>query len=175
MQFTASGDIGASDQAAAVLGQIASIRPDLHLALGDLSYDSDGGEQDWCDFVTEETGVGFPFELLSGNHESDGENGNINDFAACLPNRLPGLVGTYGREYYVDVPQVNPLVRFVMISPGLTFPNGSLSYTEGGRTSGGPRRPSTAPEAPASPGWWSACTSRACLWAATTATPAPTC
>jgi len=133
VQFTASGDIGVSEQSAAVLGQIASIRPDLHLALGDLSYGRIGAEQAWCDFVTAKTGVGFPFELLSGNHESAGRNGNINDFAACLPNQLPGLVGTYGREYYVDVPQVNPLVRFVMISPGLSYPNGPWVYTEGSK------------------------------------------
>ena len=48
--------------------------------------------------VTAGIGAGFPFELLSGNHESNGENGNINDFSACLPNQLPGLVGTYGRQ-----------------------------------------------------------------------------
>ena len=41
---------------------------------------------------------GYPFELLSGNHESNGQNGNINDFSACLPNQLPGVVGTYGRQ-----------------------------------------------------------------------------
>ena len=38
---------------------------------------------------------GFGFELLAGNHESGGLNGDINDFSACLPNQLPGLIGTY--------------------------------------------------------------------------------
>ena len=72
--------------------------PDLNLALGDLSYGATGAEQAWCDFVTARVGAGFPFELLAGNHESNGQNGNINDFSACLPNQLPGVVGTYGRQ-----------------------------------------------------------------------------
>ncbi len=76
-------------------------------------------------------GAGFPFELIAGNHESDGNNGNINDFSACLPNQLPGVVGTYGRQWYVDVPQVDPLVRYVMISPALDFPDSTWTYTAG--------------------------------------------
>jgi PKD repeat protein len=131
VHFTASGDVSASSQAASVLSQIDSIDPDLHFALGDLSYGTIGAEQAWCDFVTSRVGAGFPFELLAGNHESNGLNGNINDFSACLPNQLPGLVGTYGRQYYVDVPEVNPLVRYVMISPALTYPDGVWSYGAG--------------------------------------------
>ena len=76
-------------------------------------------------------GAGYPFELVAGNHESNGQNGNINDFSACLPNQLPGVVGTYGRQWYVDVPAEDPLVRYVMISPGLTFPDGTWSYAAG--------------------------------------------
>lgn len=131
VRFTASGDISASENAAAVLSQVGSLSPDLHLALGDLSYGSTGAEASWCDFVTSRVGPGFPFELLAGNHESNGLNGNINDFSACLPNQLPGLVGTYGRQYYVDVPEVNPLVRFIMISPALNYPDGLWSYNAG--------------------------------------------
>ena len=89
-------------------------------------------KQAWCDFVHATLDQGFPFQLLSGNHESNGINGNINDFSSCLPNQLPGLVGIYGREWYVDVPHTNPIVRFVMISPTLGFPAvGQYSYTAG--------------------------------------------
>lgn len=123
VRFTAAGDFGATANTRGVLGGMADAGADLHLALGDLSYGTTGEEQAWCDLVTSELGVGTAFELLSGNHESNGLNGNINDFSACLPNQLPGLVGTYGRQYYVDVPQQDPLVRFVMISPNLGFPN----------------------------------------------------
>ena len=37
-------------------------------------------------------------------------------------------MGEYARQYYVDVPQDTPLVRFVLISPALTFPDGTYSY-----------------------------------------------
>ena len=131
VHFTASGDYGTSAAAKGVLAGIKTLAPDLHLALGDLSYGTTGQEQAWCDQVTQAVGAGFPFELISGNHESNGQNGNINDFSACLPNQLPGAVGTYGREYYVDVPQGAPLVRFVMISPGLPFSDGTWSYASG--------------------------------------------
>lgn len=131
VHFTTSGDFGSSAAAKSVLSGVRTIAPDLHMALGDLSYGTTGQEQAWCDLVTQNVGAGFPFELISGNHESNGQNGNINDFSACLPNQLPGAVGTYGREYYVDVPQGAPLIRFIMISPGLPFADGVWSYANG--------------------------------------------
>ncbi|HET8987695.1 MAG TPA: metallophosphoesterase [Humibacillus sp.] len=131
VHFTAAGDYSASAAAGSVLEAVGASDPDLHLALGDLSYGRAGQEDQWCRFVTERVGADIPFELLAGNHESDGSNGNFADFAACLPNRLPGLVGDYPREYYVDVPRESPLVRFVMVSPALTFPDGTWGYTEG--------------------------------------------
>lgn len=131
VRFTASGDFAANTNTAAALAQVDALDPDFHIALGDLSYGATGAEQAWCDFVTSRVGAGFPFELLAGNHESNGQNGNINDFASCLPNQLPGVVGTYGRQYYADVPQVNPLVRYIGISPNLTFPDSTWSYAAG--------------------------------------------
>ncbi len=133
VHFTAAGDVGmSSSTTGGVLDGLAAADPDAHFALGDLSYGTTGQEQAWCDFVKARVGEGFPFELLTGNHESNGLNGNINDFSACLPNQLPGLTGTYGRQYSVDVPQEDPLVRFVMISPGLQFPDGTTwTYTAG--------------------------------------------
>src|SRR3954451_20651843 len=115
VHFTAAGDWAHNSNTAAVLDAIHAANADLSLALGDLSYGVTGQEQSWCDFVTSRMGAGYPFELISGNHESNGQNGNINDFSACLPNQLQGVVGTYGRQWYVDVPRVNPLVRFVNI------------------------------------------------------------
>lgn len=131
VHFTAAGDYSQNSNTAAVLNAMAAREPDLNLALGDLSYGVTGQEQSWCDFVTSRVGAGFPFELLAGNHESNGQNGHINDFAACLPNQLPGVVGTYGRQYYVDVPKNAPLVRYVMISPNLPFPDGTWNYNAG--------------------------------------------
>lgn len=131
VHFTAAGDFGSEPETHAVLDLINATDPDLNLAVGDLSYRASGAEQAWCDLVTSRVGAGFPFELLAGNHESNGLNGNINDFSACLPNQLPGLIGTYGRQYYVDVPQADPLVRFVMIDADLEFPDGTHSYDPG--------------------------------------------
>ncbi|MGW9412405.1 PKD domain-containing protein [Arthrobacter cupressi] len=131
LHVTAAGDYSSSSAAAGVLSRIGTIQPDLHFALGDLSYATGTPEQDWCDFVTTRTGAGFPFELVAGNHESNGQNGYINNFSACLPNQLPGAVGTYGRQYYVDVPEENPLARFIVISPGIPFEAGNLNYSPG--------------------------------------------
>ncbi|MCW2811144.1 MAG: hypothetical protein JWP61_1602 [Friedmanniella sp.] len=131
VQFTVAGDFGTSDRTSAVLDTMHASGSDLSIALGDLSYATGGQEQAWCDLVTSKVGAGYPFELLSGNHESNGENGNINDFSACLPNQLPGVVGSYGRQYYVDVPADRPLVRYVMISPGLPFADGVWNYDKG--------------------------------------------
>jgi hypothetical protein len=131
VHFTAAGDYAASADTRAVLEGIARTAPDLHLALGDLSYGATPTERAWCDLVTAHVGARLPFQLVSGNHESDGQDGDIDAFAACLPNRLPGLVGAYGRQWYVDVPQRSPTVRIVMISPGLTFRDGAWSYAAG--------------------------------------------
>lgn len=131
LHVTAAGDFSASTAAAGVLSGMSATASDLSLALGDMTYGATGEEAAWCDFVTSRMGAGYPFQLLSGNHESNGQNGNINDISACLPNQLPGLVGTYGRQYYVDVPQQNPLVRFIMISPGIPFANGAMNYSAG--------------------------------------------
>ena len=89
-----------------------------------MSYGTTGAEDAWCDFVKARVGDEVPLRARVGQPREERQNGNINDFSACLPNQLPGVVGTYGRQYYVDVPQVNPLVRFVMISPNLVFPDG---------------------------------------------------
>ncbi|MBT2513551.1 metallophosphoesterase [Arthrobacter sp. ISL-30] len=131
LHVTAAGDYSANDAASAVLSGVGALKPDLHLALGDLSYGSKDGETAWCNFVTARVGMGFPFQLIAGNHESNGQNGHIDNFALCLPNLLAGAVGTYAKEYYVDVPAEKPIARFVLISPGIPFSNGPWDYSEG--------------------------------------------
>ena len=128
IHFTAAGDYSAVAATTSVLDGVAAAAPDAHFALGDLSYSSANTptESAWCDYVTSHVGAGFPFELLTGNHESSGQNGLIDNFSACLPNQLPGVVGTYGQQYFVDVPQKNPLLRYIMISPNLPFPDGAV-------------------------------------------------
>ncbi|HET8879271.1 MAG TPA: metallophosphoesterase [Arthrobacter sp.] len=126
--FTAEGDIGVGSSARKVLDAIAKTKPQLNLALGDFTYQA-GIEQQFCDMVTGKLGPEFPYELVAGNHESDGHDGDIANFVKCLPNRLPGLQGEYGTQWFVDVPQENPLVRIVMVSPGIKFRDGKpLDY-----------------------------------------------
>ncbi|HET7415055.1 MAG TPA: metallophosphoesterase [Arthrobacter sp.] len=129
--FTAAGDYGAGEAARAVFEQIGAVDPDLHLAVGDFSYGETETEQQWCNMVTAAVGQSFPFELISGDHEHNGEDGDLDEFTDCLPNQLPGLEGNYGRQWYVDVPRKDPLVRFVMISPGLDIHGEPTTYRSG--------------------------------------------
>lgn len=131
VHFTASGDLGMGGGARSVLDVVARIKPDFNVALGDFSYKA-GAEEDFCSMVTGKLGTEFPFELVTGNHESDGHDGWIDNFVRCLPNRLPGIQGSYGVQWYVDVPQDRPLARIILISPGLKFQDGAeLDYSGG--------------------------------------------
>src|SRR5215203_7283957 len=101
--FTTVGDYGGSSNTDAVLTGIANAGADFNLALGDLSYGSYVPETAWCNYIKSKVGSAFPFQLGAGNHEMDGSSdGHINNFAACLPNRLGALTGTYAKEYYFD-------------------------------------------------------------------------
>ena len=96
VHFTASGDYAMTSQTDPVLRGVAALKPDFHVALGDMSYGKTGQEASWCKYVTDRVGTTFPFQLISGNAESSGTtNGLIENFARCLPNRLPGSSGTY--------------------------------------------------------------------------------
>ncbi|MCU0693324.1 MAG: metallophosphoesterase [Polyangiaceae bacterium] len=132
VHLVAAGDFGARAATDTVLTKMAQLAPDAALALGDLAYEDVPSESAWCSYVKARVGEGFPFELISGNHESlDVQDGHINDFSACLPNQVPGIVGTYGREYYMDLPQGTPLVRVINASPALTFEDGRWTYATG--------------------------------------------
>jgi hypothetical protein len=131
VSFTAQGDIGLGAGAKDVLDVIAGLDPRLNLALGDFSYKA-GREQEFCDMVTDKLGADFPYQLIAGNHEANGEDGDIAKFARCLPNKLPGMQGEYGIQWRVDVPEQNPVVRFILVSPGIDFKNGRpLDYSRG--------------------------------------------
>jgi hypothetical protein len=130
--FGAAGDIGANSNSAATLTTLAGSGTDLFFAVGDLSYNEVTPESAWCNFVTSKVGSGYPFELVSGNHEDNGPDGLIQNYAACLPDRVGGVSGSYGKEYFVDYPAAAPLARFIMISPALSFPGESqYTYTKG--------------------------------------------
>ena len=130
--FTAAGDYSANSFTTASLDLVPGTGASFHLGLGDFSYSQLTPESAWCDYVKSHVGGTFPFELLAGNHEDNGPDGLIENFAACLPDRIGSITGEYAKEYYFDYPVAAPLARFILISPGLTFSNGqSYSYAAG--------------------------------------------
>jgi len=114
--FGSVGDMGSSSNANGVLSAVKSANLNFFLHVGDLSYNTQGSPQGWGTWVKGIVGAVFPYEIVSGNHDSS----QISSFVAGLPDHMQS-VGTYGQNYYFDYPQTNPLVRVIMISPGL-FP-----------------------------------------------------
>lgn len=115
--FTAAGDFGDSDEADKVLTGIGEMSNNsFTLALGDLGYSGNGKEGDWCDFVLEKIGNEHPFEIIAGNHDDGNGDGDIRAYAECLPNKIDGVVGDYGIQYYFDYMDI---ARFIMISPDI--------------------------------------------------------
>jgi hypothetical protein len=131
--FGVVGDFGQNSNTTAVLNAVAPSGVNFFFAIGDLSYVPGSQETAWCNFV--KSGLGsstYPFELVAGNHEDDGPDGLITNFAACLPHRLTALTGTYAKQYYFDYPATSPRARFINISPDLTFPGeGTWDYSAG--------------------------------------------
>jgi hypothetical protein len=134
--FAAAGDHGASSSTSAVFDLVPALGAAFFLSLGDLSYGSLSPETVWCDYVKSHVGATYPFEIISGAHESNTTHGDglIDNFVAsnCLPNRLSGVQGTYAKEFYLDYPSGSPTTRFIMISPSLNFTyGGTYDYTRG--------------------------------------------
>jgi len=124
--FAAAGDHGSGAATTASLRALASSGATFYLALGDLSYGSPRAEPSWCNLVKSSVGASYPFELVLGNHD-DGSNGFIDNFAACLPDRM-GAHGRYGVEYYFDY---GTLLRVIMIAPDVNVGGESYQYVQG--------------------------------------------
>ena len=131
--FGAGGDIGANSAASASLTAVANSGASFFLALGDLSYDEVTPESAWCDYVKQRVGATYPFELIVGNHEETtaGPDGFIDNYAACLPDRL-GVTGIYAHQYYFDYPPAAPLARFILIDPALYRGAAKANYCTNG-------------------------------------------
>ena len=93
--FTFAGDFGTGSAFTANLQKMAQSGAVFDLALGDLSYG--GTPSSWCTSVKNIVGSTFPFEVLVGNHDDDGDSAHINNFTPCLPDRLSST-GVYGSE-----------------------------------------------------------------------------
>ena len=127
VEIAVAADIGSDDQGKATLDAMAKADPDLHLALGDLSYAGQQSERPWCDLVRDKLGLVVPIQVLAGNHEEDsGEDGRIQEFADCLPDRM-NSTGLYGSEYYFDI---GKLARVILVSPDLTIDGEHYFYGE---------------------------------------------
>jgi hypothetical protein len=130
--FAAAGDHSVNSRTTASLDLLANSGASFYLALGDMSYSQLTPESAWCDYVKAHVGANFPFEVLAGNHEDNGPDGLIENFAACLPDQLGNISGEYGKQYYFDYPVGSPIARFLLISPNLSFANGQIyQYTVG--------------------------------------------
>ena len=130
VHFGFAGDTGGNSRTSAVVAAARNAGVDAFFNLGDMSYNQVTPESAWCSLINASAGT-MPYELVTGNHEDNGPDGLIDNFASCLPDRTGGVQGTYPKEYYVDYPAANPLVRFVMISPGLTLGGSTWSYKQG--------------------------------------------
>ncbi len=127
--FSASGDHGASAATNASLTALARSGSDFYIAVGDLSYDSIFPESKWCEYVKSYVGPDFPFEIMPGDDDIGiGHLSHIDNFAACLPDKL-NSTGKYGTEYYFDYPPELPLARFILIAANLTIDGVHYDYT----------------------------------------------
>ena len=132
--FAAGGDHGGNDRTTATLGRVGKSGVDFYLALGDMSYSDIMPESAWCTYVQQQVGTEFPFEVLAGNHEDQpGENGFIDEFAQCLPDRL-GVQGLYAHRYFFDYPSNAPLARFILIDPALDRSGARFEFCKNGET-----------------------------------------
>lgn len=128
VSIAVAADIGSDERARATLHEMAEADPDLHLMLGDLSYAGPESERPWCDLVRERLGLVVPVQVVAGNHEEDtGEDGFIDEFTECLPDRMIST-GEYGRQYFFDV---GSLARIILISPDLTIGGTHYYYGDG--------------------------------------------
>ncbi len=132
--FGAGGDHGANSSSTASLDLLASSGTDFYLAIGDMSYNNITPESAWCAYVKQHVGDSYPFEILVGNHEDRvGDNGFIDNFADCLPDRL-GVSGSYAHRYYFDYPASAPLARIIMIDPDMYRGDSNIQYCKKGDT-----------------------------------------
>ena len=132
--FAAAGDHSATDNTTAMLGALKDASADFYLALGDMSYSKIEPESAWCDYVKGFVGADYPFEILVGNHEDrPGDNGFIDNFAACLPDRL-NVTGLYAHRYYFDYPRETPAARFILIDPNIYRGDSRVDYCKHGET-----------------------------------------
>lgn len=151
--FGLGGDFsGETGDAATTMEVAGESGLDFWFLNGDFDQGYEGEAIGFCNAIKANINIATtPVLLLSGNHEAEDAPGGsqIEDYTetGCLPNPLGSRivespyidgdgVGTtnYGKEYYVDYPAINPVLRIVTASPQLDFRQGdgpTYSYTAG--------------------------------------------
>lgn len=110
--FGAAGDFASTSNTNGVLTAAKNAGLNFMLAVGDLSYDTQGSPAGWGNYVKGQIGT-VPFEIIIGNHDASQKSA----FEAALPNTMSNLQGTYAEQAYFDYPAASPLARIIMISP----------------------------------------------------------
>ena len=95
-RFGAVGDTGATTATGKVFDVAGARNLNGFLHLGDMSYSTISPESAWCSYIRSHTGSNLPIEVVAGNHEDDGPDGTIVNFASCLPDSL-SATGSYGK------------------------------------------------------------------------------
>jgi hypothetical protein len=120
LSFSFAGNFGSDAGFRESLRRMGQAQSDFAFAMGGLSY---GGmpEEHWCSAFQQS----FQNVLVLAGSSETGQNattGSINEFVRhCrYPLDVP-LYGEYGKEYYFDYPFVDPIARFVLLSPALRF------------------------------------------------------
>jgi hypothetical protein len=131
-KFGAAGDFGSGRHFQSTANTVKARNPDFMIALGDLSYSSNG-EEKWCKYWTEY--LKFPNLLIvPGNHDTDeSSGGEISDYLKHCGNPFQSAItGIYPWRYYFDYPSNSPIARFIMVSPGIGGSNPiSRDYSAG--------------------------------------------
>jgi hypothetical protein len=119
--FGAAGDYAFSGDAQSVMTTMGNSGLDFAIALGDTTYGATS-ESNWCDFFESKMGDGKVL-LIAGNHDTgESGGGNINTLRQyCNFGISATLTGDYGKEYYFDYPQTEPLARFILTGCGVSF------------------------------------------------------
>lgn len=130
--FAAAGDFGGptDGKMLALADRLAADNVSFLLGLGDLGYTSD--EEAWCSAIK---GRFANVLVVAGNHDTteSGPGDIAQDVLHCpFPLEVPLVPGPgpsgYGYEYYFDYPADTPLVRVILIVPGI---RGQISWDYG--------------------------------------------
>jgi hypothetical protein len=118
-KFGAAGDFGSGRHFHATANAVKARNLDFMLALGDLSYSSNG-EEKWCKYWSEYLSF-RNLLIVPGNHDTDeSSGGDISDYLNHCRNPFQSAItGRYPWRYYFDYPTNSPIARFIMVSPGI--------------------------------------------------------